>query len=58
MSQTQLYLKQIIRSLGHLALDYSKKLSLSRFSISGTFAYAEQIFRSLEQFFRVISNFF
>ena len=57
ISQTQLYLKQIIRSLDHLTLCQSKNLSVSRFSLSQVFAYAEQIFRSLQQFFRVISNF-
>ena len=48
ISQTLLYLKKFIRSLGHLALDQSRKLSVSLFSISRIFANTEQIFRSLE----------
>ena len=52
ISQTLLYLKQFIRSLGHLAFDWSKILSVSRI-----FTFVEQIFRSLEQFSPVISTF-
>ena len=47
-----LYLEQFI-----LAFEQSKKLSVSRISISWIFAYIEQIFQSLEQFFLVISDF-
>ena len=39
------YLEQFIRCLRHLALNQSKKLSVSQ-----TFAYVQQISRSLEQF--------
>ena len=55
--RTLLYLEQSIRSRGHLALDQSKKLSVSRTSLSRIFTYAEQIFRSLEQFSLVILSF-
>ena len=51
ISRTSLYLKQFIRSLGHLVLDQSKKLSVSRISIFRTLAFIEQILWSLEQFF-------
>ena len=44
ITQTLLYVEQFIRSLGHLALDQSKRLSVSQSSISRIFAYAEQIF--------------
>ena len=51
ISRTLLYLEQFIRSLGHLVLDQSKKLSVSRISIFRTLAFIEQILWSLEQFF-------
>ena len=57
ISRTLLYLKQFIRSHGHIALDQSKKLSVSRISIFRIFAYVKQTFRSLEQVSLVISNF-
>ena len=57
MSRFLFCLEIFIRSLGHLALDQSKKLTVSLILISRIFACVEQIFRSLEQFSLVILNF-
>ena len=52
-----LYLEKFILSLGNLALDQRKKLSVSQILISQIFATVKRIFQSLEQFYLVISNF-
>ena len=57
MSRFLFCLGIFIQSLGHFALDQSKKHTVFLILISRIFACVEKIFRSLEQFSLVISNF-